>query len=148
MAQHTVGFHYSNQLSQDIACSMAILEGYFDNFPCCQLWKFCQNDNISVSTGMYISCWANLVYPVRSRRCGCLVTWFCYQLIAKPGNKAAALSWPDPSRLFICVQTKSYQCPLAMLMQWMSLGIPSGGCFRNIYGCSLISFIKITDGCG
>ena len=24
------------------------------------------------------------------------VTWFCYQLIAKPGNKTAALSWPDP----------------------------------------------------
>ena len=23
-------------------------------------------------------------------RCGCLVTWFCYQLIAKPGNKTAA----------------------------------------------------------
>ena len=26
---------------------------------------------------------------VRSRNCGCLVTWFCYQLIAKPGNKTA-----------------------------------------------------------
>ena len=33
---------------------------------------------------------------VRSRRCGCLVTWFCYQLIAKLGNKTAAPSWPDP----------------------------------------------------
>ena len=33
---------------------------------------------------------------VRSRRCGCLVTWFCYRLIAKPGNKTAAPSWPDP----------------------------------------------------
>ena len=33
---------------------------------------------------------------VRSRNCVCLVTWFCYQLIAKPGNKAAAVSWPDP----------------------------------------------------
>ena len=33
---------------------------------------------------------------VRSRRCSCLVTWFCYQLIAKPGNKTAAVSWPDP----------------------------------------------------
>ena len=32
---------------------------------------------------------------VRSRMCGCLVTWFCYQLIAKPGNKTAAPSWPD-----------------------------------------------------
>ena len=28
---------------------------------------------------------------VTSRRCGCLVTWFCYQMIAKPGNETAAL---------------------------------------------------------
>ena len=34
---------------------------------------------------------------VRSRNCGCLVTWFCYQLIVKPGNKTAAVSWPDPN---------------------------------------------------
>ena len=39
---------------------------------------------------IYIYIW------VRSRNCGCLVTWFCYQLIAKPGNKTAAVSWPDP----------------------------------------------------
>ena len=36
-----------------------------------------------------------IVIWVRSRNCGCLVTWFCYQLIAKPGNKTAAVSWPD-----------------------------------------------------
>ena len=24
------------------------------------------------------------------------VSWFCYQLIAKPGNKTAAPPWPDP----------------------------------------------------
>ena len=35
---------------------------------------------------------------VRSPRCGCLVTWFCYQLIAKPGNKLAAPPWPDSYR--------------------------------------------------
>ena len=29
---------------------------------------------------------------VRSRNCGCLVTWFCYQLIAKPGNNTATVS--------------------------------------------------------
>ena len=34
---------------------------------------------------------------VRSSNCGCLVTWFCYQLIAKPGNNTATISWPDPS---------------------------------------------------
>ena len=34
---------------------------------------------------------------VKSWNCGCLVTWFCYQLIAKPGNKIAAflMTWPD-----------------------------------------------------
>ena len=39
---------------------------------------------------VYIHIW------VWSRNCSCLVTWFCYQLIAKPGNKTAAVSWPDP----------------------------------------------------
>ena len=33
---------------------------------------------------------------IRSRNCGCLVTWFCYQLIAKPSNKTATVPWPDP----------------------------------------------------
>ena len=33
---------------------------------------------------------------VESLSCGCLVAWFCYQLIATPGNRAAAVSWPDP----------------------------------------------------
>ena len=33
---------------------------------------------------------------VRSRNCSYLVTWFCYQLIAKPGNKTATVPWPDP----------------------------------------------------
>ena len=38
---------------------------------------------------IFISIW------VRSQSCGCLVTWFCYHLIAKPGNKTASHSWPD-----------------------------------------------------
>ena len=42
----------------------------------------------------YKSC--ALVIWVRSRRCGCLVTWLCYHLITKPGNKTATRSWPDP----------------------------------------------------
>ena len=33
---------------------------------------------------------------VRSQRCCCLVTWFYYQLIAKPGKKTATLSCPHP----------------------------------------------------
>ena len=42
--------------------------------------------------------WPRLVWTiwVRSRNCSCLVTWFCYQLIAKPGNKTATAPWPDP----------------------------------------------------
>ena len=32
-------------------------------------------------------------YNSSTRRCACLLTWFCYQMIAKPGNKAGPLSW-------------------------------------------------------
>ena len=39
---------------------------------------------------------------VRSWNCGCLVTWFCYQLIAKPGNKTATVPWPDPYT-YVCI---------------------------------------------
>ena len=57
---------------------------------------------------------------VMSRRCGCLVTWFCYHLIAKPGNKTAALSWPDPYTLSIlellCGQT-----------DWLDWQLPAQG---------------------
>ena len=35
-------------------------------------------------------------------RCGCLVTWFCYQPIAKPGNNTAAPPWPEPFDVFLC----------------------------------------------
>ena len=41
-----------------------------------------------------LSCYLALL--VKSRRCGYLVTWFCYQLIAKPGNKTATPPQPDP----------------------------------------------------
>ena len=48
------------------------------------------NQHISELHNYAINIW------VRSRNCGCLVTWFCYQLIAKPGNKTATFPWPDP----------------------------------------------------
>ena len=35
--------------------------------------------------------WCESIW-VRSLNCGCLVTWFCYHLIAKPGNKTTAPS--------------------------------------------------------
>ena len=31
--------------------------------------------------------WRLFLHMGRSRRCDCLVTWFCYHLIAKPGDK-------------------------------------------------------------
>ena len=43
-----------------------------------------------------VSCMLTSSIWVRSRNCDCLVTWFCYQLITKPGNKTAAVPWPDP----------------------------------------------------
>ena len=50
----------------------------------------------------------NLDIWVRSRNCGCLVTWFCYQLIAIPGNKTAEFSWPDPYIFQITTTTPSW----------------------------------------
>ena len=41
---------------------------------------------------------------VRSRNCGCLVTWFCYQLIAKPGNKTATeAQFHDLTHIYIFI---------------------------------------------
>ena len=33
---------------------------------------------------------------VGPRNCGCLVAWICYQLMANPGSRTAAVPWPDP----------------------------------------------------
>ena len=52
---------------------------------------------------MYFLGKITMLFGVRSWNSGCLVTWFCYQLIAKPGNKTATVPWPDPTK---CV---SYQ---------------------------------------
>ena len=50
-----------------------------------------------VSSYLYSTC----IIWVRSWNCGCLVTRFCYQLIAKPGNKTATVSGPDPYKVSI-----------------------------------------------
>ena len=39
---------------------------------------------------------------IRSRNCGRPVTQPCYQLIARPGNKTATVTWPDPYSDFKC----------------------------------------------
>ena len=59
------------------------------------LWIIDMNKNkVKQRTGTYSLC--VICIWVRSWNCGCLVTWFCYLLIAKPGNKTAEVSWPDP----------------------------------------------------
>ena len=51
------------------------------------------NSNLS----HHIALHSEILIWVRSWRCGgCLVIWFCYHLIAIPGNKTAAPSWHDP----------------------------------------------------
>ena len=45
-------------------------------------------------------------HMVRSWRCGCLATWFCYQLIAKPGNKTAAPPY-FPTHIFQVIKGPS-----------------------------------------
>ena len=69
----------------------------------------------------------NLIHNiwVKSRNCGCLVTWFCYQLIAKPGNKTATVSWPDPyvwrtRRLhFKITATFPRLCAMSWMRAWL-----------------------------
>ena len=48
---------------------------------------------------LFICLWSYIW--VRSRRCGRPATWSCYQLIAKPDNKTAPRSRPDP---YLCVK--------------------------------------------
>ena len=64
-----------------------------------------------------------------SRRCGCLATWFCYHMIAKPGNKTAAPSWPDPFENIIC--------EIAAILSWPQCGKK---------GLSSLLFAGIHDG--
>ena len=71
-----------------------------------------------------------LYKSVKSRKCVCLVTWFCYHLIAKPGNKTAVPSWlyqsgrsPKVVALFSAANFSSYIIELLQLqdaiqIQW------------------------------
>ena len=68
----------------------------------CHLQK-CQLFYLSLNMLKHLLCFV-FFFPeniwVRSRNCGCLVTWFCYQLTAKPGNKTAAVPYPHPFVIF------------------------------------------------
>ena len=67
-------------------------------YPC---WDF-----IHVSKSLKL--WDVIIHPgsmfnwIRSRRCGCLVTWFCYQLIAKPEEESRTfVTWPNWSLVLL-----------------------------------------------
>ena len=67
-----------------------------------------------------------------SRNCGCIVFWFCYQLIVKPGNKTAAVLWPDPYDVYKVMLNvwSHFKSRLKMLQddvynpQWNCFGAP------------------------
>ena len=59
-----------------------------------QQWEGTGSLKLKSHPGLFA--YSNFSTWVRSWRSGCLATWFCYQLIAKPGNKNAAPPWPDP----------------------------------------------------
>ena len=52
---------------------------------------------------------------VRSRNCGCLVTWFCYQSITKPDNGTAVV--PRPYIYLYCLQR--YFLVNCIIIQWL-----------------------------
>ena len=54
------------------------------------LWR---DDSVPKMSVKLLVCVKNIW--VRSWRCSCLVNWFCYHLMAKTGNKTAAVPWPD-----------------------------------------------------
>ena len=62
---------------------------------------------------------------VRSGNCGCLVTWFCYQLIAKPCNKTDAVSWPEPfvlvTYIFFTVTINTHNHGYGTLLQTLCI---------------------------
>ena len=73
----------------------------------------------------------NLFIWVRSPYSGCLVTWFCYQLIEKEGNRTAIDPWPHPYNMFSNTH-KRYQvvhkwahdmCPFLVLVHSLHFSI-------------------------
>ena len=75
---------------------------------------------------------------VRSRNCGCLVTWFCYQLIAKPGNKTAAVPWSHLYDDGIKWKHFPRYWPLVREIHWSPVNFPHKGQWRGAWMFSLI----------
>ena len=102
------------------------------------------NQKLKTYNGMFQDCgipnslaivillsWNKFLIWVRSRRCGCLITWFCYQLIAKSGNKTAAPSWPDPYISYFFFTIKDIEmahcksAPWPHSYQWRCWSLPA-----------------------
>ena len=86
MVLHKI-FGSIQDLVQNAKCVMTSLS--LLHIQCKEFWE------IIISLQLYEKMKCCFIW-VRSRNCGCLVAWFCYRLIAKPGNKTAAVLWPDP----------------------------------------------------
>ena len=71
---------------------------------------------------------------VRSRRSGCLVTWFCYHLLAKPGTRQPHLH--DLTHIYIII-TKNIRYLLWNQGLWCSL--------NNTYPIFLTPCIRCTN---
>ena len=73
--------------------------------------------------------------------CGYLVTWFCYQLIAKSGYKTAKVSWPNPSHCTLSMDID----PLSdynlnnIKLYWYNLAIDVMKC--HVYQQGMVIFI-------
>ena len=74
------------------------------------VWCWWHNNHTSLESSWLDGC--NMIW-VRSRNWGCLVTWFCYQLIA-------AVPWPHPYPY-----TRSIICCITLQSQWSQ----HGGCW-------------------
>ena len=71
---------------------------------------------------------------VRTRNCGCLVTWFCYQLIAKPGNKTAAVPWLDPYAN--CISDHQLASPIGLNPQMLWVVARCCELWPNVVSCA------------
>ena len=100
-------------------------------------WAHTQNDLCFMSQCVTDQSFLFSIW-VTSQNCDCHVTWFCYQLIAKPGNKTATVSWPDPYIVQFHYNTVQYNTLLHTAHWWLNtLRLSQNGCHfpDNIFKC-------------
>ena len=81
----------------------------------------------------------------RSQSCRCLVTWFCYQLIAKPGNKTATALWPDPYIVnkITCAKMQLVFYSFNILIWWKSFTVIIFSSISHLNNFSQIVFEEL-----